>query len=199
MLIKSPILFCFIFFIIFILIIDIVSFNPEDLNSPYMFKDEICSYNGLVNKTSSNHSSITCICKDDYYTFEKLTGNQSYTTINGVRKQCQYEKKRRFIALFLAIFVPFGIDHIYLGNYYLFVPILLLCCTAIIGNFVRFAFPSVDAKKGYLNDKINIFFAALILLSLAVWVLNIALIASGVTQDGNKIDTKDDIPNLSYY
>ena len=188
MAIKAPFLFCIISFILLLLTIDIATFDPEDLNSPYMFKDEICSYHGNVNIEKSNKTFITCSCKNDYSTY-----SVKVFKINGVNKQCQYVKKRRFTTLFLAVFVPFGMDHFYLGNYFYCIPILLLCCTTIIGNCIRFAFPSEESKKGYLYDNINIFFAVLIIICLVTWIINIALIITGVTKDGNNIETFDDL------
>lgn len=161
-----------------------INFTLSDLNQPLMFEDEICSYNGMAN-TYSNSSYINCTCQDEFHNDPNLQ-----RLINGVPVQCSYERKRRFIALFLSIFLPFGIDYLYLGRYLIFIIILFMCCLTLFGNCVRFA---VSPHKDYFKNKYNLFFIILAIVMLFWWILNIALIWTGVIKDGNGIDTVNDL------
>ena len=193
---KSPILLLAILIIIMILIIDVVysdvisPYQTEDLLNPHMYVDEICSYNGELNIKGSNQTYVNCTCKEGF------TNQYNPQYINNVQVQCGYVKKRRFITGFLSIFVPIGVDYFYLENYYIALLILFLCCTACIGNCLRFAFPSEIAKKDYFSDRINLFFVLLIGCLFLFWIINIALVLSGKIKDGNGIELLDDIPSL---
>jgi len=198
--IKSPLLLSFIFLIIIILIVDIAYSDSnkittwsqtEDLTSPWMYQEEICSYNGVVNVTLSTATNIICNCKPGFDN-EKIKAN--IQTINGNEVQCSYIRKKRFITLFLAVFVPIGIDHFYLENYHAALIILISCCTACIGNCLRFAFPSNAAKESYFSDKINLVLVILIGVLVIWWILNISLIWSGHILDGYRYTTLNDIP-----
>ena len=191
--VKSPILLSIISLIILILILDIVysaTSNPyqtDNLTSPHMYTDEICSYQGSININASNATWVNCTCKDGF------DNEKTPQIINGVPVQCGYIKKRRFMALFLAVFVPVGIEHFYMENYHLALFSLLLCCTSCIGNCFRFAFPSEKAKVSYFSDNINKVFIILIGCFLIWWILNIILISTGIILDGHKFKTYNDI------
>ena len=175
-----------------------LSFNVDDLKRADMFENEICSYNGMTDPNSSNATYITCICQIEF-TNDNSTLTQRM--INGVPVQCSYEKKRRFIALFLAIFLPFGFDHLYLSNYLFFALIFLSCSAILLGNCFRFAVSSHSSNSHYFNNKINLllFFCAIFMVFF--WVLNVILIWSGIFKDGNGVETIDDLNfmiNLNY-
>lgn len=175
--------FSIIFYIfMFILIIYVNNFELEDLNSPVMFMDEICSYNGKINESSNNW---TCECQEEYSDLLPYSRK-----INNIPVQCTYEKKRRFIALFLSIFLPLGFDYLYLGRYFIFILILMMCLVTLFGNCYRFA---VSPHHNYLNNKINLIFVILALFMITLWVVNIALIWTGIVYDGNGIGTVNDI------
>ena len=79
---------------------------------------EICSYNG--EPTIESDSSVTCKCSTGYATDESTT-----KTISGQKVLCSYHKKKRYVAFFLALFVPFGFDYLYLGRYWIFIIVLI--------------------------------------------------------------------------
>ena len=160
-----------------------LNFSLSDLDKASMFEDEICSYNGKP--TSVNDSWVYCDCQTEFTNDTKLN-----RTINNVPVQCSYEKKRRFIALFLSIFLPVGMDHLYLGNYWLFVLIFLSCWLSLIGNCFRFA---VSPHTNYFKNRINLIFIIFGALTIIWWIINIALIWSGSYSDGNGVDTVDDL------
>jgi hypothetical protein len=163
-----------------------LNFSIKDLDSPYMFQDEICSYNGMINTDKSNVTWINCTCQDEFAN-DKSNPNK---IINGVPVQCSYEKKRRFIALFLAIFLPFGVDYLYLGRYAIFVLTFLLCWITLIGNCFRFA---VSSHTDYLKNRKNLLFISLAILMFIWWILNIVLIWTGIVTDGNGVETVNDL------
>jgi len=167
---------------------NVTNFSVEDLNSPRLFEDEICSYNGVPDETLSSKSWVNCTCDDDY-----ADDLSEVRYINGVPVQCSYQKKRRFIALFLSVFLPFGVDYLYLGHYLLFVILFFACWFTIIGNCVRFALTShID----YIKNKKNLFFVIMAVLMITWWILNVALIWTGIIKDANGIKTVDDLHYL---
>jgi hypothetical protein len=174
-----------IFTILFFILPYVINFSIEDLNNPRLFEDEICSYNGAPDETLSNSTWVNCTCQEEYT--NDFSKNRS---INGVPVQCGYEKKRRFIALFLSVFLPFGVDYLYLGHYWLFVLIFFACWFTLIGNCVRFA---VTSHKDYLKNEMNLFFVIMAILMLIWWILNVVLIWTGIITDGNGIKTVDDL------
>jgi hypothetical protein len=174
-------------FLFFILnLASIYNFSIDDLNNPAMFQDEICSYNGVPDPSKSNNKWIDCICQDEYTTF--YLSSKIY--INNVPVQCNYQKKRRYIALFLAIFLPFGMDYLYLGYYWLSAIIFFLCWFTLIGNCVRFA---VTTHIDYMKNKRNLFFVIMGILMIFWWTINIILIWTGIMTDGNGIQTVNDM------
>lgn len=165
-----------------------VNFSIEDLKKASMFEDEICSYNGETRV--SNDTVVECICNKEY-TNENNPAKKRIINNNYV--QCSYPKKRRFIAFFLAIFIPIGLDHLYLNNYWIFALIFLSCWFTIIGNCFRFA---VSNRGDYLKNKYNILFVVLGIFMSIWWIINIILIAQGIFKDGNNIDTVEDLSFL---
>ena len=166
---------------------NILNFSIDDLNKPEMFADEICSYNGVPIKSGN---TIYCECQDEY---ANDTFSEPRMKINNVFVQCNYEKKRRFITLFLSIFLPFGMDYLYLGHYFYFALIFFACWFTLIGNCVRFA---VSSHIEYLKNKKNLVFVIMAILMILWWVLNIALIWTGIIKDGYNVETVDDLDYL---
>lgn len=175
--IKKPYLFLtIIIFILGVILQGYRSFQIQELSSPHLFIDEICSYNGKKNETASTDKNITCDCADEYTTLD------SDRYINNVKIQCNYFKKRQFLAVFLSIFIPFGFNYLYLEQYLLFVLIFFLCCTAIVGNCIRF---TISSHKNYFKNKINLLFSIIGAAAVVIWILNIILMCLGVVTDGN--------------
>jgi len=144
------------------------STNEELLTNPYYYQDEICSYNGKVDTAISNTKYIKCECNKDY------TDDPDQTLkINDITIQCSYQKKRKFIALFFAIFIPCGLDHLYIGNYILFGILFCFYVIVILGNMYRFAISSED---DYLKNKINLVFFIFVFIFIAVWIADILFI-----------------------
>lgn len=185
---KSNILITAITFILIILILldSINAFNIEYLNDPNLFVDEICSYNGSKNSSLSNDTYIKCDCNDEYANDPNESGE-----INGVPIQCSYFRKRKFITVFFSIFLPFGIEYLYLEHYLYFGFIFVLCCTSIIGNCIRFTVSSGQEK--YLKNKVNVIFLLLLLVMIIFNVINIILMFIGVVSDGNHVEVLDDL------
>jgi len=174
------------FLFIILNIVSIYTYSIQDLNNPAMFQDEICSYNGDPNPSTSNNTWIDCICQDEYTTFYQ----SPKIYINNVPVQCNYQKKRRFIALFLSIFLPFGMDYLYLGYYWLSAIIFILCWFTLTGNCVRFA---VSTHIDYMKNKRNLFFLIMGISMLIWWLINVILIWTGIMTDGNGIETVNDL------
>lgn len=173
-----------------LLIIEVLydSINAIDINylkKPSLFVDEICSYNGVMNASLSNETYIKCDCNPEYATVKSEKG-----LINGVPIQCSYFRKRKFITVFFSIFLPFGVEYLYLEHYYFFAIIFIMCCTAIVGNCIRFTVSSGQEK--YFKSKLNLFFFILLIVMIIFSIINIILMFIGV-KDGNDIEVLDDL------
>ena len=176
----------------FILVLTLIglsyNFDLTDLNKPEMFIDEICSYNGYRNESIKN--DVVCICQNEYQNDPNLNRK-----INNVTVQCSYEKKRRFITLFLSIFIPFGFDYLYLERIFIFLLIFSSCLVMLIGNCVRFAI-SQNTNKYFQESKWNIAFIIFALILIIWWIINIVLIGLGLIKDANGFETVDDLDFL---
>jgi hypothetical protein len=53
-------------FILIFFIPLVKNFSVEDLNSPRLFEDEICSYNGVPDEILSSSNWVNCTCYDEY-------------------------------------------------------------------------------------------------------------------------------------
>jgi hypothetical protein len=180
----------FVLVFLTIIIIEILydSIKAIDINylkKPSLFVDEICSYNGVVNTKLSNETSIVCECNAEYANDER-----SLSEINGVKVQCSYFRKRKFITVFFSIFLPFGVEYLYLEHYLYFSIIFIMCCTAIIGNCIRFTVSSGQEK--YFKNKLNLCFFILLVIMIIFSIINVILMFIGV-KDGNNIDVLDDL------
>lgn len=114
-------LYYFIFFYSFFKI-----HSEININETKYHQYEICSYNGEPTITSDG--GVICKCSTGYET-DKTTTKK----ILGEKVQCSYRKKKRYVAFFLALFIPLGFDYLYLGKYWTFA-ILLIAIVAIITN-----------------------------------------------------------------
>jgi hypothetical protein len=152
------------------------------------FKNELCSFNGVFKWIEKEKATYNCSCNVDYATdtknIKKFDGKHDIL--------CSYERKRKFIAVFFSIFLPFGFDYFYLGYYYWFVAILLFTMITYIGNFLRFAVANA-ADWSYFKDKYNLIFFIMLILNLIFWVVNVFMIATDVIKDSNGIATVDDL------
>lgn len=160
-----------------------VQSQSVNFSLPIMFADEICSYNGV--NIGTGNTNVTCACYEDF-----ANDASSNRTINGVKVQCSYEKKRRFIALFLSIFTPLGFDYLYLGRYLIFAIIFLLCCATLFGNCARFA---MSTNTNYFEQKWNLFFIVLAITMVLFTIVNIIIIGTGLVTDGNNVATVSDL------
>ena len=162
--------------------------SDSDYIDPALYQDEICSYNYVKIPYNNITKNVICNCRNEYANDKANPRN-----ISGIPVQCGYEKKRRFIAFFFAVFLPIGIDYLYLGWYWAFILILMFCSTTIFGNCYRFV---VFTEKNYFKNNWNFFFFVLIFIALIWWIINIALIVTGIITDSNYIETVSDIHHL---
>ena len=172
----------------FNVIIAISNYTLKDLNNPLLFIDQICS-NRYIAFTNINNT-IICNCSQNYVT---IPNNTLY--INNNMVQCSYKKKKRFVTLFYSIFVPFGLDYLYLGHYLIFVVILLISGFALISNCYRFTFTK---SKYYLSDKSDWFYVGIGLLAILIWIINIFLMGFGLITDENGFETVSDLYMLFF-
>ena len=193
--------FFFGFSIILIITLTTSNSYSVQLNNPMLFLNEICSYNGIP-KIDNISKEIKCVCFDDYDTVDESK------TINGVPIQCNYQRRRRFIVLFLSVFVPLGVDYLYLGNYWAFCIIILTVFFVCIGNCYLLIESQHDMgqnkeekNRNLFQDQISftktrIIFLILGGLLIIFYIANIILIATGVIKDGNGISTINDLSYL---
>ena len=132
----KQILFLFFYFEI------IKGFSIEGyLNDINIYKNELCSYNGIPT-VNTQTNKVICECYSKY-TNEPDEKNRRY--INGNLVQCSYERKSQFLVTFIALCFPFGFDYLYLDRYLLFSFILFMSLFGFSFNTVVF----------YVNHKNN--------------------------------------------
>lgn len=192
-----------IYFIWSILMLSLTyCYTIEELQHPLLFKYEICSYNGEPYEyiDDNNATIIYCLCRKEFSNLTSLNHQ-----INGVNIQCSYERKRRFIVMFWAIFLPIGVDYLYLEKYGMFIILFLLSTFMIAGNCIVFAKGELARNKDKddeFNKKRNwivIFFYVFFIICLIIYVINIILHVTGVTKDNNGIETNDDLVEIFSY
>ena len=134
-------LFIFYFYLTFYF--ELIYTNPSDeyFGDITLYLNEICSYNGIPT-IDKKTNQVICKCEEKYAN-EPREKYKKY--INGHLVQCSYERKRKFLTLFLAAIGPFGIDYFYLGHYYIFV--ILLCFGTIVITFIIISFILSYKKK----------------------------------------------------
>ena len=162
-----------------------------------LFQNEICSFHGLL----IDKENGTCECYEEYETIN------TNTTINEIKIQCSHEKKRRIIALFFLIFIPLGLDYLYLGKYldFLFFFVLFLFIFFMIIYYII----QIEIEKNkdkedryyfrldiYNNNKNRVIFFILIGIYCLIYILNILFMASGLIKDGYDVETLNDFNYL---
>jgi hypothetical protein len=174
--------------IIYLIHLAFCSDNFYNLRDPALFKDEICSYNGSPNviPKDTDYSDILCECQEEFANDPNFT-----KLINGVKVQCNYERKRRFITLFLSIFLPFGLNYLYLGHFSIFFLILSICFLTIFGNCYRLSV--TQHNDSYFKNKWNIVFLVLALFLMTFWIVDIILVCVGIVKDSKNVETVDDL------
>lgn len=184
--------------LLFIILINF-SLSQKDIYDIYLFQNEICSYNGKSQIVQVNGTDyIHCICKDQYDT------DPNIRKINNNTVQCSYEKKRRLLALTLAIFLPFGIDYLYLG--YIAVPIIIIIAFLLIIILnCQFYYKKeererensdngiIEVKVNKSEVRMNIFLIGIFFLYLIWYIVDIFLIGFGVIKDANGYPMYNDL------
>ena len=218
------------FVLIYILFIKIkneqIVIDREYIESPLLYKNEICSYNG--NPTVISKNKVECSCYSSYVdepreSFKKYVGNHEV--------HCSYKKKKRFTTFFLAGLVPIGLDYFYLEHYLYFaiicVSFLLLLLSYIICFIVSYKLKEMNEESKYkYNDKSDnasrntfgfssnkkgrdkkekikkcldvhrIINKILTIIFVCYWVVDIVLQARGDVLDKNGIETENDMNSL---
>ena len=183
-----------------------------------LYYNEICSHNGSP-KLDQETNKIICTCEEKYAN-EPREKYKKY--INGQFIQCSYEKKRRFLAFFLAGICPLGLDYFYLGHYYIFIAIFVFAIIILIFNIISFILNYKINKKNEeikrqqklkkankkfiisniteINDKcVNTFSKVtkvLTIFLLFFWIYNFIMQGIGYNLDINDIPTENDMGYL---
>ena len=187
----------------------------EYFGDPIVYLHEVCSYNGQP-MYNGRTRKITCICEEKYAN-EPREKYKKY--INGNLVQCSYERKKRFLVLFLAAICPLGIDYYYLGHYYIFALTLgysiVIITFNIISSVLNYEINKKNeeiklrkkfkkANKGFdlsnlteINSKcVNSFIIATRILTailIIFWIHNIIMQGTGIIKDSNDVSTENDI------
>ena len=106
-----------------------IEITKEYIDSFIFYANEICSYNGIPTIISD---SVSCTC------FKGYTNSKKKLYIYGIEIQCSYKRKKRFMSFFLAVFLPIGLDYLYLERYFFFIFILLMVCLIFGNQFICF-------------------------------------------------------------
>lgn len=117
------------------------------LESPALYKNEICSYNG--NPKVKSNETIECSCYSSFVDepredYKKYVGKQIV--------HCSYKRKKRFTTFFLAGLVPMGFDYFYLEHYIYFLIVFISFILMVISYLVNF-FMSYKLKEMYEGSK----------------------------------------------
>jgi len=179
--------------------------TKEYIDSFNFYSNEICSYNGNPTITSD---SVICSC------FKGYTNSKKKSYIYGIEIQCNYKRKKRFMSFFFAVFLPIGLDYLYLERYFLFI-VILLFVTFIFGNqIICFLLSNKYVENNEIfNDYNNYnkeeseididFFRIyktinfiLSILFIIFWIVDSILQATGKINDGNGIKTDNDMNKL---
>ena len=199
-------------------------FTREMIEDPKLYKNEICSYNGIP---EIDNDKIFCHC---YASYVNEPNEKKVKYINGQMVQCSYQKKKRFKTFFLAGILPMGFDLFYLGYKLYFSIVFIAIIIVIANNIIHFyltyqldekqeekhknydinenfgrnvnIWNQVDKKKKEKDRNkrcLNIYgFINKICLAffLIYWVINVILQAKGIIKDSNGIETDNDMDTL---
>lgn len=184
--------------LLFIILINF-SLAQKDIYDIYLFQNEICSYNGKSKIIQvEGNDFINCTCKEQYATDPKIR------KINNNPVQCSYEKKRRLLALTLAIFLPFGMDYLYLG--YIITPIIIMVVFLLIIILnCRFYCKKeekerensdngiIEVKVNKQEARMNLILLGIFFIYLIWYIVDIFLIGFGVIKDANGYPMYNDL------
>jgi len=193
-----------------------ILFSPRDyLDTTYLYRNEICSYNGKPYYNSTSNE-VTCECNEKF-TNEPRKDKIKY--INGHMVQCSYERKSRFFVIFLALCIPFGFDFLYLRRYFFFILILINFIAVFILNIIVFILnhkmnlksreTTIQSRlKKFINNKekekkikldhktinlLNIICKILTFFYFCYMLVGITLHFIGKIHDDNKVETENDL------
>ena len=136
----------------------LVSFPDTFLQNPSLYANELCSYNGKPSYNSTS-KEVTCKCKDK---FADEPRKDKIQKINEHIIHCSYERKSRFMAVFLCLCLPFGIDFFYLKRYSIFTLVFSLCIIHLSCNIILF----------YVDYRINLLKKETIILKKKAKIMN---------------------------
>ena len=151
------------------------------------FKYQICSYQGTP-KYEESLKKIVCACFDRY-----TNDPNEKREILGQKVQCGYSKNRRFIVFFLALFIPFGFEYIYLERIFTFF-LIFIPSVGIIALNVYFFVIKKQAIDG--DNKGLIVGLVLFFLYVCFAIANLVLLSTGLIKDGNGVETFADLDYL---
>ena len=144
-------LFIFLFFILN----NILTFSTNEfLEKASRYRNELCSYNGIPTYNITTNE-ITCQCKEKYAD-EPRKNNIKY--INGHIVHCSYERKSRFMAIFLALCLPLGFDFYYLERYLIFSIVFTITIIMIALNIISFIVNykiNLKSKETVIQTRLN--------------------------------------------
>ena len=138
----------------------------------------------LIKETKEEEDYDSLICnKKGIYEKSECYCLKSYESING--KFCNYEKKRKIIAIILSLFFGFsGVDQYYLGkNIRGF-----LKCFFPVFLFLSLLFYIYKNSDKPLNKPNDIFFLIRIFFLLFFWFIDFFFIIIGFTKDSKGFD-----------
>jgi hypothetical protein len=162
-------------------------YNSEKYNTkvnykyaPLIFKcnDPIsdCSNRGTCSPDSND-----CIC------------DSGYTTLTGSYKKCTYQMKSYVIALVLETFISFGVGHLYVGNYTLFVGKFLFFFFSYYFNFCVMIFVGSINQSNVTIDtyyRTKRTFCILVPMIIGWYIFDVVMFACMQYKDQNGIELK---------
>ena len=108
------------------------SLELSDVKTNIMFQNEICSYSG---EPQVIEGKVQCTCAKGYKTKE----HPEETFLND-KIQCNYRQKKRFVAFFSSLFIPFGFDYLYLGRYWVFAIVLVIILVILANSIICYIY-----------------------------------------------------------
>ena len=144
-----------LYIFLFTLLRTLKGFSVEEfLNDTYNYRYELCSYNGIVTYNETTNT-VSCDCGTKY---TNEPSKEKYKYINAHLIQCSYERKSRFMVLFIALCLPFGAEFLYLGRYKVFTVIFLLSISVLALNIIVFILNyeiNMKSKETKIQTRIN--------------------------------------------
>ena len=142
------------FFLLFIFTLSKGFSIDEFLNNTYNYRYELCSHNGIAiyNETTN---TVSCDCGKKY---TNEPSKEKYKYINNHLIQCSYERKSRFMVVFIALCLPFGTEYLYLRRYKVFTIIFILSIGVLTLNIIVFILNyeiDMKSKETKIQSRIN--------------------------------------------